>query len=541
MPRPIRTALTPVLIGCCMLAACSNGGGGTEGDQPKPKAITTSVPTPTKAVDTVTWNLQAGEPPTLDPAQSSIESVSTIVANMCEGLFTQGPDYRPQPALATKVEHPDPLTYVIRLREGVKFWNGKPVTPEDVLYSVERILDPKLGSSWISWAINLRSIEAIGGNTVIIKLKKPDVLVPNFFALPAFFVVEKASAEAAGKAFGTAKAPVMCTGPYKTVGWTQGQDITLTRNDSWWNTAAKPKVKTLRFTFISDPSAQTAALASGDVDGQFAVPLAAHNQLSGKGRLLYGQSMAPTFLSVLNKNGALGDLAVRQALQALIDYKGILRSVLQGTGQPLRALVPPSAWGSAQEVYGAEYNKLPEPSQDLDKARNLINGSARAKQKIVLAYTTAIDENARTATAIADTAEQVGLNIELKPLTAEQFGAVFSAPAARVGIDLLLAGGYLDFPEPLAYYQFFTTGNFYNFGGYSNKEYDRAILTAIGEENPAARARLVASAQGIMAKDLVNIPIASQYVSVYYASHLTGLVPRQNYLNTPWATTLGGS
>jgi peptide/nickel transport system substrate-binding protein len=540
MPRPLRTALTPVLIGCCTLAACSNGGG-TADDQSVPKAITTAVPAPAKDVDTLTWNVPAGEPPTLDPAQSSIESVSTIAANMCEGLFTLGPDYRPRPALATKVDHPDPVTFVIHLRDGVRFWNGKPVTPEDVVYSVKRILDPKLGSSWIGWAVNLRGIESTGRNTITVKLKKPDALVPNFFAMPAFFVVEKASAEAAGKAFGTAKAGVMCTGPYKSSAWAQGQNITLSRNDSWWNTAARPKVKNLRFTFISDPSAQTAALASGDVDGQFSVPLTAINQLSGKGRLLYGQSMSPTFLSVLNKNGALGDPAVRQALQALIDYKGILKSVYKGTAQPLRALVPPAAWGYGQEIYRAEYDKLPEPAQDLDKARDLVQGSAKAKGKIVLGYTSAIEENARTATAIADTAKQVGLNIELKPMTAEQFGAVFSSPAARTGIDLLLAGGYLDFPEPLSYYQFFTVGSFYNFGGYANKEYDQAIFAAMGQEDPAARARLVSKAQGIMAKDLVNIPIATQVITVYHASRLTGLVPRQSYLNTPWATTLGGA
>ncbi len=72
----------------------------------------------------------------------------------------------------------------------------------------------------------------------------------------------------------------MCTGPYKFTGWTQGQNITLTHNDGWWNTATKPKVKDLRFTFISDPAAQAAALASGDIDGQYGVPRAAHEQLA---------------------------------------------------------------------------------------------------------------------------------------------------------------------------------------------------------------------------------------------------------------------
>jgi peptide/nickel transport system substrate-binding protein len=460
---------------------------------------------------------------------------------MCEGLFTLGPDYQPQPALATAVEHPDPLTYVIHLRAGATFWDGKPVTPEDVLFSVNRILDPKLGSSWIGWAANVGGVEATGGDEITVKLKKPDVVVPNFFAMPAFFVVEKAFAEAAGKDFGTAKGGVMCTGPYRLGKWTQGQNVTLTRNDTWWNSKAKPKVKDLRFTFITDPSAQSAALTSGDVDGQFSVPRAAHDRLAGKGHLLYGQSLATTFLSVLNQQGALSDPAARQALAALIDYKGIIASVYQGTAQPLKALVPPSAWGYAKDVFQAEYDRLPAPVQDLDKAKTLVSGSAKAKEKIVLAYTTAIEEDSRIATAVADAATRAGMKIELKPLTAEQFGAVFAAPQARAGIDLLLASGYLDFPEPLAYYQFFTTGHFYNFGGYHNTGYDTAIATSMVTADDAARARAVAKAQAIMAKDLVNLPIATQYVNVYYSQKLTGLVPRQSYLNTPWAASLGGA
>ncbi|WP_043628955.1 ABC transporter substrate-binding protein [Nonomuraea candida] len=540
MTRPRPAALAAALLSACTLTACAGGGGAPAAGRAAGVSVTTSVPAATTEVEAITWNVPAGEPPTLDPARSAIDSVSTVVANLCEGLFTLGPGYRPEPALATSIEHPDPLTYVIRLRAGATFWNGDPVTPEDVLYSVERVLDPKLGSSWIGWAAHLDGITATGDGEITVKLKKPDVVVPNFFAMPAFFVVQKEHAEKAGKDFGTATGGVMCTGPYKVGDWAQGRHITLTRNDAWWN-PRKPKVGNVRFTFVTDPAAQAAALAGGDVDGQFNVPRAAHDQLAAKGHLLYGASLATTFLSVINPDGALSDPATRQALHALIDYRGIIQSVYRGTAQPLRALVPPQAWGYGKDVYQAAYDRLPQPAQDLGKAKSLVAGSARAKEKMVLAYTPAIEEENRIATAIADAATRAGMRIELKPLTAEQFGAVFSSPQARAGIDLLLSSGYLDFPEPLAYYQFFTTGNFYNFGGYENKEYDAAIAAALVTADDAARARQVAKAQAIMAKDLVNIPIATQYVNVYYGSHLAGLVPRQSYLNTPWAAGLGGA
>ncbi|MEV5827007.1 ABC transporter substrate-binding protein [Spirillospora sp. NPDC052242] len=526
-----------IILGACTLTACSGGGPAAKAEAPK---LTTSVPAPTRAVDTVSWNLPTGEPATLDPVLAATESGGTVIANMCEGLFTYGPNYEREPALATSVDHPDPLTYVVRLREGAEFWNGDPVTPEDVRYSAERVLDPAFGSSWIAWAQHLDRIEITGAHEITVRMKKPDALVPNYFASPAFFVVQKEFAEKAGKSFGTARGGVMCTGPYEFGEWTQGQRITLTRNDAWWNTSVRPKVKNLEFRFIADPAAQTAALASGDVDGQFLVPAAARTQLEGKGNLLYGESLNTTFLSVLNRRGALADPAVRQALHALLPYEGIVESVYRGTAEPLRALVPPFAWGYGENVYEQAYEKLPVPKQDLERAKKLVAGSPGAKQKIVLAYTTAIEEETRIATAIADTAGQAGLNVELRPLTGEQFGAMFASPEARKGVDLFLSTGFLSFPEPLEYYAYFTTGHFYNFPGYRNERYDAAIAQAQSTEDPAGRARLVARAQAILAGDMVNLPLVSQYLSVYYGPDLAGLAPRANYLYTPWATALGG-
>jgi len=503
-------------------------------------SITTAVPAAKSSVDTVTWNLGYGEPATLDPALSATESISSIVGNMCEGLTTVGADNKPQPALASSIDHPDPLTYVINLRKGVTFWDGKPMTAEDVRYSIQRVLDVKLGSSWIMWASRFDSVKITGTDQLTIKLKSADSTVPNYFAMPAFNIVEKAYTTAAGKSFGTATGGVMCTGPYKLAKWNQGKNIILTRNDSWWNTSVKPKVASLRFSFITDPAAQAAALSNGDVDGQYDVPIESQASLAGKGSMLYGRSLGTIFLSELNSKSALSDPSTRRALQAVIDYEGITKSVYKGTAQPLRALVPPEAWGYGQSVYQQAYNALPKPAQDQKTAKSLVAKSTKARNKIVLAYTTANTEQTEMATVIANEANQVGMNIQLKPLTGEQYSAVFGSAQARQGIDLLLTVGYLDFQEPLEYYLYFTSGSYYNFGGYSNKEYDAALAAAMSEGNDDARARDVAKAQAIMSKDLVNIPLVSVDVSVFYSKKLTGLVPRQSYLYTPWATTLGG-
>lgn len=378
------TPLRPAALGAALATALAvtSCSGPTESASPGAAAapeLTASVPAPTSDVASVTWNLPAGEPPSLDPAMSSTDSVSTVVANMCESLFSFGPDYALEPALATGYEQPDPLTYVISLREDAVFWNGDPVTAEDVVASVERVLDPALGAAWVGWAARLAGIEATGDHEVTLTLEEPDVLIAQYFATPAFAVVQASYAEEAGDGFGTAEGGVMCTGPYRFEAWEQGREITVTRNDDWWNTAAEVRVEQLRFTFVTDPYAQAAALTSGDADGQFNVPRAAHAQLAGQGSMLYGPSLAPTFLAVVDREGPLSDVATRRAIQALIDYDGIVESVYQGAAEPLRALVPPAAWGYAEDDYREAYEALPAPAHDPDLALELLSESGTAE------------------------------------------------------------------------------------------------------------------------------------------------------------------
>ncbi len=540
-PRSRGTALAATALLAAATAACGGSAGGGGGDQRQFDAeYTSDVPAAATPVEGITWNLPTGEPPILDPAQSAVESISTVVSNMCEGLFTFDEDYGLQPALAESVEHPDDLTYVFTLREGATFWNGNPVTADDVVYSVTRILDPALASPWAAWAVNFESITATAPDEVTLRLTGPDPMVDNFFALPAFTVVERATAEAAGPAFGSAGAGVMCTGAYEFAAWDQGQSIELTRNDDWWNSEAEPLVESVTFTFVTDPSAQVASLRSGETDGQWIVPTAGFDQLSEEGDLLFGESLQNFFISATDLTGPMGDPAVRDALQAAIDYEGISESVYRGTAEHLRAVVPPTAYGYAEDVFQEAYEELPQPAQDLDRVAELVSQTPRASEELVLAYLAAADEDTRAATAIADAANQAGMNVQLRPLTPPEFGALFASPQAREGFDALLSVGYLDYPEPLAYYQFFTTGNFYNFAGWSDPEYDALIGEALGTVDDTERAELVARAQAIILEQDIVIPIVSLPTAVYHGPELTGLAPRETYRYTPWLAALGG-
>lgn len=532
----LAAACSAVLI----VTACSSGGGSNS--QAFHPTVATEAPAGSGDVETITWNVGTGEPTTLDPALSALESISTIDANLCEGMTRWDGDYNQEPALATSIDHPDDTTWVFHLRKDVTFWDGTPMTAADVAYSIERVLEPKLGSSWVGWAPEGAEITATDDHTVSVTVPSYVSTIEQYFAAPAFAVVSKSFAEEAGTQFGSPGTGVMCTGPYKVDEWKSGESLTITRNDSWWDAENAPKVKDVKFTFVTDPAAQTAGLVSGDIDGQFNVGVGSYQQLEKtNGNLLFGTSMSPLFLAVIDTTGALKDVEAREALRNAIDYEGIVKSVYHEAASPLRALVPPAAYGYGKDVYEEGYDDLPEPVQDVETAKSLASSSSAGKDKIVLAYSTANAEETKTATAIADAANSAGLEVELKPLGGTDYNQLFSSPEARKGIDTFLVAGYLDFPDPVTYYDFFTIGSYYNFGGYENQAYTDRIDDALAEPDPDAKAGDVVAAQQIMMEELPTIPILTPYVSVYYAQELGGLVPRQNYLYTPWAASLGGA
>lgn len=539
-PRPAALALLGSIAIAGLLAGCSASG--NTSDASFTPNVTTDVPAAANEVDNVRWNLPNGEPTSLDPALSAVESNSTVVGNLCEALLTPTVTGENLPGLATSVERTDDVTYVIQLREGVTFWDGAPMTAEDVVFSIERVLQPELGSSWAGWSLQgVDSVEATGDLEVTVVLSSPNALLEQYFATPAFTVVEKAFAERAGTSFGTAEGGVMCTGPYKLEEWKSGSGITIQRNDGWWNTEASPKVSQYTFSFTTDPAAQAAALRSGDLDGSWGVPVSQYKNLDGIGTLLFSDSYAMEFVPVINLEGALGDPKVRQALQQSINYDGIAEKIYLGTADPLRAIVPPSAWGYSEAVFQEGYDALPAAETDTDSAKALLEESGYDGAPVVLAYYSASEEESKMATVIADGANAIGMDVQLKPLESAAFFGLFSDdPQARAGIDAFVTAGYLDFPEPAQYYQYLTTGNYYNFAGYSNPEYDEAIAAAIAEFDDDARAADVVAAQSIVTLDYVALPLVSQYVSLYYSDQLAGLAPSARYLYYPWGALLGG-
>ncbi|MFF0868472.1 ABC transporter substrate-binding protein [Nonomuraea sp. NPDC003560] len=535
---PVAAALAVALAGCGQQAAAPQQQQQGSGEAPKLELKTVTAPA-TGELDKVTWNLPY-EPQTVDPIRSFNYAENTVLANMCESLLRLTPEFGIEPGLAEKADNPTPTTWVYTIRDGVKFWDGTPLTAEDVAASLNRHLDPALGTWWGDYFHTVQSIKATGPMQVTVTLKQPDVLFNQAMATAAGAIV---SAEYAGKKdLGSPTGGVMCTGPYKYGSWKSGDALTITRNDAYWDTALRPKTKELVFRFIADETTAINALRSGEVDGQyFYLPPAGLGQLqqSPTGSVTLGKSL--TFWTLLGaaKSGPYADPKVRQALSLALDRAAISKVVFQGTAMPQRTLAGAEYWGYQRDAFQKAHDAIPPETPDLAKAKQLLTEAGSPTQTITIGIQGSSAVHEQTANLIKATGEALGLKIEIKVIPVEQYGNLYSDPKAREGIDAFFSTWYGNVPDPLDIYTVFLAGGRTNFNDYAAVNADIAKARAAYDE--AERAGLVTAIQQKVTTDVPWMPLNNLPVILYMNKRVTGAVASFPYLYYPWAARLGAA
>ncbi|SMD25495.1 ABC transporter substrate-binding protein [Kibdelosporangium aridum] len=496
-------------------------------------------------VDSVTWYGDYRPLITLDPIKLADYPEQTVIPNICEPLLRMTPGYELQPGLARSATYVDPLRLEVKIRTDVRFSDGTPMTADDVVYSLRRNLDPKYASNYAGLYVSVRSIETTTPDTVLITFNSPDyVFRANLGSLSAA-VISKKFAETAGDALGTPATGVMCTGPFAFDSYDGTSRLTLKRNDRYWDTANRAHAARFTFVFPSDLGALTNSLASGEVDGAFNVPsnLVSRLKSSDTGTVYVGQEASTPInidMIVARPDGVLADLRVRQAISQALDRESIASTIFGGTADPLYLVTGPGMWGNQKAVYEQAYSAH-ETKPDVAAAKAKISQAGATGKTVRFVYPAGDPQSMQLATVIKQTVGQIGLTMEIVGLPNQQYGALFSDPAARAGYDVLLSRNYTEVPEPLLMDHLFggKDGNT-NFSGYNNPVVEQSFIAARGIEDPAKRAIPVIAAEKQLALDLPSIPIVQPRSVTYLNNRLTGATLTFSFMTSPWAAAIGG-
>jgi len=287
-------------------------------------------------------------------SDSDLENVSPYHNNMREGVILMHhvwdglvlrsvKDGKYVPLLATSWKWIDPTTLEFQLRKDVKFHNGDPFTADDVVFTVNYVLDPaskvvtKQNVGWMAGA------EKVGPYTVRIKLKKPFPAAMEYLAAAVPMYPAKYF-QKVGLA-GFAKAPVG-TGPYKVVSVTSGQGVKMVRNDAYMKNSPKgmPTIGKLEFEVIPDGESRIAELMTGGIDWIWRVPSDQADSLRSVPELsvLSSETMRVAFLIFEMQSDApemkpFKDARVRKAISMSIDRQGMVDNLVRGGSRVMNA------------------------------------------------------------------------------------------------------------------------------------------------------------------------------------------------------------
>jgi len=386
----------------------------------------------------------------------------------------------------------DNLGYDFRLRPGVRFHTGEPVTAEDVKFSFERYR----GTAHEVMRERVASVAAIDDRHVRFTMKRPwpDFLTYYSSASTAGWIVPKKYVERVGDA-GYRKVPVGA-GPYKFVSFTPGVELVLEAFDGYWRKT--PSVKRLVMKVIPDDSTRLAALKRGEVDIAYSI----RGELAQELRRTPGLKLEPVvpqtstwlyFPDQWDESSPWRDLRVRQAANCALDRDGMNKALYLGYCKTTNSIIPYSF---------SYYWQPPAAVYDPEKAKKLLAEAGLAAGFDAGFYY--VDSSTANVGEIAvNNLAAVGIKLALQPIERAAFFTGYSAKKFRGGVIQSGSGAFGNAATRLS--AFVVKGGAFVYGSYP--EIDALFPRQADELDPKKRAAILDKMQQLVFDKAIYAPL----------------------------------
>src|ERR1041384_1354237 len=227
--------------------------------------------------------------------------------------------------------------WIFKLRKGVKFHNGAPLTSKDVVFSVEKMRDEKGGSLQAANFSDVTEIQTPDDQTVVFVTKQPLAIFLD--KLRNRYIVSKVAGDKYGDQL---YQNLVGTGPYKFVSFPRGGNLVFTRNDDYWG--GKAAIKEIVFRKVPEDAARLAALESGQADFINSVPVheVARLQKHPRVRIDKIEGLELYFLMMNVSHKPFDNRLVRQAVNYSVDAPAIVKNIFDGIGYAVNGPVGPN-------------------------------------------------------------------------------------------------------------------------------------------------------------------------------------------------------
>src|SRR3954466_870420 len=307
----------------------------------------------------------------LDPVGAYDLGSQQLIGNMYQNLLSiPAGGNKPEPDAAESCEFSDPKTYTCKLKAGLKFSSGDPLTSEDVKFSLDRMVNMADETGPYTLLASLKSVDAPDPATVTMHLKKADgtwpfILTHNVAAIVPNEIYPADAKQPDDKAIGS--------GPYKLDKYTPNQQAVFSPNPNY-NGPNKAQTPNFSVQYFEQASALKLAIEQGDVDVAYRslspTDLEALKAESDKGvKVIDGAGTEIRSITCNGKKKPVDNVAVRKAIAQVIDREAIAKNVYKDTVKPLYSTVP-AALPGAKEPFKDAFGD-PDPA----KAKALLEGA----------------------------------------------------------------------------------------------------------------------------------------------------------------------
>jgi oligopeptide transport system substrate-binding protein len=509
----------------------------------------------------VTLNMMNGsEPGSIDPHQASGDWENRIIGDYIEGLMAEDANAEAIPGQAESYTiSDDGLVYTFKLRDGLKWSDGEPVTAEDFVFGFQRLFDPATASEYAYLQFPIKNgseladgsvtdpnelgVKAIDEKTVEITLEGPTPFFLQALTHYTAYPVPKHVIDKVGTDW-TKIENIVSNGPYTPTEWVPGSYLKSVKSETYWD-AANVQIDEVNYFVQDDLAAALSRYRAGEYDILTDIP---SDQAEWIKTNLPGQDYFAPFLGIYyyvinQEKEPFSNPEVRKALSLAINRDVIGPDVL-GTGElPAYGWVPEgTANYEGVAPYQPEWIGL-SYEERVAQAKSIMEGlgyTSATPLTLQLKYNTN-DNHQRVAVAISSMWEQIGVKTELfNSETAVHYDAL------RAGdFDVGRAGWLLDYSDPSNTLDLLRQpieqdgtmnwGN--NYGRYSNDKFEELVNQATTEQDLVARAKLLGEAEKIAMDETAAIPIYWYIAQNVVSPKVTGFVSNASDIHrTRWLT-----
>ncbi len=491
----------------------------------------------------------ASEPNTIDPALNSAVDGAVMINHIFEGLYKWVDDGSGNATLALGqakevTPNADKTVYTVKLRDDIKWSDGKDVVAADFVYAWQRLVDPNTAADYCYMAdiiLNANEImagemdkselgvKAIDEKTLEITLHTACPYFEEIMAFPALMPIRSDIIEQYGDQWTFSPETYIGNGQYKMAEWSHNEFIKLVPSETYYD-VDKLGPKVIKFALMDDTNAIYAAYRSGSLNFIQEVPVDEIPGLLSSGELKVHPYLGTYYCCFNTSKAPFDDVRVREAFSLVIDRNYIVENVTKTGQKPATAFVPsgisdaPGAKDDFRAVGGDYMDVSAEKYQEnCERARQLLTeaGYPNGEGFPIVEYLYNTSDNHRLIGEALQNMWQTELGVTVNLVNQEW--NTFLDTRKNGDYSIARNGWIADYNDPMSFLDMWLTGGGNNDAQYSNPDYDALIMQAKSTSDLAERMSLMHQAEDIlMGQDVVHAAIYF-YTDKYMAQGIKGM------------------